>query len=156
MICKKWWWHCLPPCHLWAHRSMAERVADVAESEQNSFNETKLFGRWRANWCWNENKLPPWHCQLLPPKTLGHTKSRVLVQHWAEFPPPTKYISKIQVQKCNTAAFHKHICQVNKWILKFSYQFTRFKLDVRYHWLQEQISHLLVLNWKALYGKKLL
>ena len=63
----------------------------------------KLFSRWRTNCCWNEKNYPgtmisschpkyenelPGDGQLLPPKTLGHTKSRVLVKHRAEFPPP--------------------------------------------------------------------
>ena len=37
----------------------------------------------------HKNTLPG-DGQLLPPKTLGHTKSRVLVKHRAEFPPPEK------------------------------------------------------------------
>ena len=40
---KDWWGLCFPPCHLRAHGSMAERVADVAEPEQKRFPTRQNF-----------------------------------------------------------------------------------------------------------------
>ena len=40
---KDWWGLCFPPCHLWAHGSMAERVADVAEPEQKRIPTRQNF-----------------------------------------------------------------------------------------------------------------